>query len=612
MNRGGQRGLWAAAGVMLAAGAACAQGVPAPALVQVNVDAAGQPIANENANEPIMAIDPTAPSRVFVAWNNFIRRNGQWGYFELAYSVSLDGGRTWAPRARVEPGVRRANPHLALRADGSMVFGSAIVNDFGYYFPTIWVAARPGAPLTNRRALTTVGGDKPWLWFDTHPESPARGTLYASWNSVVNNFTPGIFSRSLDGGQAWIAPVAMAASPSLGSIATAPDGTVYLSGIVQLEPSNLFMLARSDNARDPLVTTPTFSVVRVPLSNAVFPVAQTPNPAGPMQQIQTIVDPSGPRKGMVYYLTAADPTGSDPCNIYFTRSADRGATWSAPLKVNTDRDAPNSWQWLAAMGLAPNGRLDVVWLDSRGTFDNYTHRLYYRSSSDGGATWGTEQVLSPPFNVSTGWGYQAKIGDYITILSDNLGASVAWTSTLRGPQDIRFTRIGPEDCNRNGIDDAAEIAAGTAKDCNGNGVPDSCDIASGLETDLNGNGIPDSCEGLLCRGLDYNRDGRVDGDDLADFVRDFYTWPPVPGGIQPDAPTYAGLPVGWPRPCPLAGDAAWPYAPEAYRVAGYRVGFALEGGLACPFDPAQPFPSLDNLADYVTAYYSPELVCPLP
>ena len=40
--------------------------------------------------------------------------------------------------------------------------------------------------------------------------------IVTSWNSVVNNFTPGIFSRSLDGGQAWIAPVAMAASPSLG------------------------------------------------------------------------------------------------------------------------------------------------------------------------------------------------------------------------------------------------------------------------------------------------------------------------------------------------------------------------------------------------------------
>src|SRR5213594_4229404 len=37
------------------------------------------------------------------------------------------------------------------------------------------------------------------------------------------------------------------------------------------------------------------------------------------------------------------------------------------------------------------------------------------------------------------------------------------------------------DCNLNGTDDAAEIAAGTARDCNRNGVPDDCDLApSGL------------------------------------------------------------------------------------------------------------------------------------
>jgi len=32
------------------------------------------------------------------------------------------------------------------------------------------------------------------------------------------------------------------------------------------------------------------------------------------------------------------------------------------------------------------------------------------------------------------------------------------------------------DCNRNGLDDAADIAAGTSQDCNWNGVPDECDL----------------------------------------------------------------------------------------------------------------------------------------
>ncbi len=39
------------------------------------------------------------------------------------------------------------------------------------------------------------------------------------------------------------------------------------------------------------------------------------------------------------------------------------------------------------------------------------------------------------------------------------------------------TRAGSEDCNNNGIPDAAEIAAGLIDDCNGNGIPDPCEYA---------------------------------------------------------------------------------------------------------------------------------------
>lgn len=62
------------------------------------------------------------------------------------------------------------------------------------------------------------------------------------------------------------------------------------------------------------------------------------------------------------------------------------------------------------------------------------------------------------------------------------------------------------DCNRNGVDDSADIAGGASEDVNGNGVPDECedcnnngvldgqDIATGASLDRNGNAIPDECE----------------------------------------------------------------------------------------------------------------------
>ena len=48
-----------------------------------------------------------------------------------------------------------------------------------------------------------------------------------------------------------------------------------------------------------------------------------------------------------------------------------------------------------------------------------------------------------------------------------------------------------EDCNHNGQQDVADIAACISLDMNGNGIPDECDIAEGRIPDCNENGIAD-------------------------------------------------------------------------------------------------------------------------
>jgi hypothetical protein len=104
---------------------------------------------------------------------------------------------------------------------------------------------------------------------------------------------------------------------------------------------------------------------------------------------------------------------------------------------------------------------------------------------------------------------------------------------------------------------------------------------------------------------DYNADGAVNLDDLSDFITDFYAVPAIPGGIQPAAPTLGDRLAGYGRPCVEAPDAPWPYAVDAYRVGGYRVGYSGDGLGGCPIAPGANFPTLDNVSDFITAFYSP-------
>jgi hypothetical protein len=136
------------------------------------------------------------------------------------------------------------------------------------------------------------------------------------------------------------------------------------------------------------------------------------------------------------------------------------------------------------------------------------------------------------------------------------------------------------------------------------GQPDASTTAhTGGTFSLAGGYWPGAASGVACPS-DYNRDGFHNLDDLGDYITDFYTTPAIPGGPQPAAPTYPGVAVGFSVPCPAAADADPPYVLAAYRQRGFRVGYSPDGSNSCPLDPAQLFPNLDNLNDFITAYYA--------
>jgi len=143
------------------------------------------------------------------------------------------------------------------------------------------------------------------------------------------------------------------------------------------------------------------------------------------------------------------------------------------VRINDDPKTSRAWQWFGTISVAPTGRIDVVWNDTRNDATAATSELFYAYSIDAGARWSASLPVSPAWNSSLGYPNQNKIGDYYHMISDGDGGSLVYAATFNGEQDIYFLRVG--DCNASGRHDSVDIALHTSLDCNANGVPDECE-----------------------------------------------------------------------------------------------------------------------------------------
>ncbi len=127
----------------------------------------------------------------------------------------------------------------------------------------------------------------------------------------------------------------------------------------------------------------------------------------------------------------------------FSRSLDGGATWSDPTRINDDAGT-SAYQWFGTMSVAPTGRIDVIWLDTRNDPGGYDSELSYTFSNDGGLTWLPNRSLTEAFDPHLGWPQQQKMGDYFDMVSDERGADLAWAATFNGEQDVYYGRISAD------------------------------------------------------------------------------------------------------------------------------------------------------------------------
>lgn len=498
--------------------------------VQVNLSRFGNNISGDAANEPSIAVNPADPMRMAIGWRQFDSIDSDFRQAGVAHTV--DGGATWtSPFFQVlDSGQFRSDPVLVSDRSGVFYYSSLSALD------SVEVFTSYDGGATWPRITSAFGGDKQWLTVDA-TDGMGSGHLYQLWNVQFSCCTGKDLTRSTDNGASFESPIAMpgapgvvfSGSPKWGTLTVGLDGSLYICGTTLDQQHHVF--ARSSNARDASVV-PTFDLVRTVELGGVTTFAGGPNPGGLLGQVWIASDHSvGRTRGNIYMLASVDPDGPDPLDVHFVRSTDGGATWSAPVTINDDPVGTNAYQWFGAMGVAPNGRIDVAWYDTRQDTDPGVHpqnsELYYSYSLDGGVTWSANEAVTPPFDHGIGYPQQSKIGDYCQIVSDEGGGNLAYSATFTGGQDVYYLRLTP-DCNGNGVADELDVMGGTSNDCNDNlrpdecepdedcndnlvrdlcevvnnplidcnssGVPDACEIADGVLVDLDANGVPDVCE----------------------------------------------------------------------------------------------------------------------
>jgi hypothetical protein len=443
--------------------------------VQVNVDG-GANIWGDAANEPTIAIDPTAPDRIVIAWRQFdtVESDNR----RAGYAYSSDGGRNWTFPGTVDRRFR-SDPVLGCDSHGRFYLLSLLSN------LSCELLSSDDGGQTWSSPVAAHGGDKPWLAVD-RSSGPGAGNLYLSWMTSDSNGSR-IFTRSTDGGVSFHGPFLLDPPLAWGTIAIGPASEVYVAGLL---PSGAFGVARSYNA---WLSVPSFGHAEVDLGGMLWSGAD-PNPDGLSGQVWVAADTSaGPYHGNVYVLCSVMPMPPiGLIEVRFARSEDGGATWSDAIAVApTD---PAAWQWFGTMSVAPDDRIDVIWVESLSGDQPNLGEIRYSSSYDAGDTWSGSIAITPVFDSYLGWPQQSKLGDYFHMHSDALGADLAYAATFNGEQDIFYLRIGDRDCNRNQVSDSLEIAAAEVRDCNHNLIPDECEVAAGTTSDDNGDGVPDICD----------------------------------------------------------------------------------------------------------------------
>ncbi|HTW56998.1 MAG TPA: sialidase family protein [Terriglobales bacterium] len=356
----------------------------------------------------------------------------------MALLISNDNGLSWQPSRVMSPfPTGQFDPQIVVDpADRQTVYASWLQNNKR----DVVVARSQDSGQTWSYSIAERGNDEA-----DKPVLAVRGAdVYVGFNREEEF----LVAASHDAGQTFVvADVNPNAEPgwSLAGGATVdPAGNVYFGWTayarreMSTRPVSVFVSRSSDAGR-------TWSTVLLDISSAPPDCAAQNCETGYLgAQIALASDGAG----ALYALWNAGSSNGGPERMYFSSSTSAGASWSARVEVS---DAPPGVEHcFPAIVAGASGDVRVAWMDARATEAGHPNRplwnTFYRSSTNGGATWSAESLLSGPargYDYILTNGFRFPFGDYFGLAIDSDGATHAvWGEgrDYKSPGSIWYAR----------------------------------------------------------------------------------------------------------------------------------------------------------------------------
>jgi hypothetical protein len=238
-------------------------------------------------------------------------------------AVSIDGARSFAPAINLAAG---AFEQESLRAEALRSATTTTTTPAAPAEATTTTTLPPaGSRAAQPNQAVNFGGSNPTVTVDR------KGNIYAAWVATTANISPApqfahFLSKSTDKGKTWT--------------------------VSQISP---------------------FS----------------PNNTNGFNAMHMVWSPQGGADGSLHFIYEGSerPKITNFVQVFYRRSTDGGRTWSDAKVLNDTDPAELRYGGDPNIAVAPNGRIDAVWWDTRNDPGITANDVYYASSTDNGVSW---------------------------------------------------------------------------------------------------------------------------------------------------------------------------------------------------------------------------------